>query len=251
MTRSLEAELRSEPFTLAMSSGFFGFFAHTGMMIALEERAIRPAAITGSSAGALVGGAVASGLTASALRDVLLSLDRRDFWDPITPRDWRRAGYLRGELFVAKLESLLPRARIEDCEVPLAISAFAIRQRQTVVLSRGPLASAIAASCAVPIMFAPVLREGVWLWDGGIRDRPGLAGTDAPRVLYHHLTSRSPWRTKSMLVPPSRDGLTTLAIDELPRSGPTKLALGPSIVARARDATHRALDGRHATTIVV
>ncbi len=70
--------LAEAPFGLGMSSGFFSFFAHTGMLTALVERGLRPAHLGGSSAGALVAGAFAAGVAPSALADVLLGLDRRD-----------------------------------------------------------------------------------------------------------------------------------------------------------------------------
>ena len=59
--------LAESPFSLAMSSGFFGFFAHTGMLAALEEAGVLPAEVAGSSAGALVAGLWASGIDAPAL----------------------------------------------------------------------------------------------------------------------------------------------------------------------------------------
>ena len=48
------------PFTLTLSAGFFGFYAHTGVLLALEERGHHPAKLTGSSAGALVAAAYAA-----------------------------------------------------------------------------------------------------------------------------------------------------------------------------------------------
>ena len=48
--------LREQPFTLALSAGFFGFFAHAGVLRALEEQELRPARVVGASAGALSGG---------------------------------------------------------------------------------------------------------------------------------------------------------------------------------------------------
>ena len=45
--------LGERPFSLAMSSGFFGFFAHTGVVEVLDEEGLRPARLYGASAGAL------------------------------------------------------------------------------------------------------------------------------------------------------------------------------------------------------
>ena len=59
--RTLRDWLAGKPFTLVMSSGFFGFFAHAGVVSVLEEQGLRPARIAGSSAGALVGAPLGRG----------------------------------------------------------------------------------------------------------------------------------------------------------------------------------------------
>ena len=74
--------LAEAPFGLAMSSGFFAFFAHTGMLAALRARGLAPAHVAGASAGALVGGAWAAGLEPQELAAELTALRRADFWDP-------------------------------------------------------------------------------------------------------------------------------------------------------------------------
>ena len=63
--------LEEQPFTLSMSSGFFSFFAHAGMLAALVDRGLKPAKLTGSSAGALVGGCYASGCSIDELKEQL------------------------------------------------------------------------------------------------------------------------------------------------------------------------------------
>jgi len=97
------------------------------------------------------------------------------------------------------------------------------------------------ASCAVPALFHPVWIDRRAYWDGGILDRPGLAGIPAgERVLFHHIASLSPWRTR--LSVPRRAGMITLVIDGLPRSGPFRLDAGRRALELAREATLRALD---------
>ena len=236
-SQTLREFLEAGPFALAMSSGFFGFFAHAGMLSVLEEAGLRPSRVTGSSAGALVGATWASGVDAQGLADELLGLERRDFWDP-----GFGVGLLRGRLFHERLERLLRAKSFEACRVPVAVSVFDIRTRTTHVIERGSLNVAVRASCAVPVLFHPVMIDGRPYFDGGILDRPGLFGMPAgeERVLFHHLTSRSPWRTKLEL--PRREGMITLAIEDLPRSGPFKLDAGRRAFHVAREATLRALD---------
>ena len=74
--------LRSAPFELVLSSGFFGFYAHAGVVAALEEQGLWPAAAGGSSAGAMIAGLWAAGLSAAQIREELFALNRVDFWDP-------------------------------------------------------------------------------------------------------------------------------------------------------------------------
>ncbi len=252
MQASLAEQLAARPFALALSSGFFGFFAHAGMMVAIEEAGLVPVRLAGSSAGALVAGLWAAGMPAAAMADELVALQRTDFWDPRPG-----LGLLRGELFLRRVERLLPAATFEACRAPVSISAFDVRARRTVVLSDGDLASAITASCAFPGLLQPVRRGGRLLSDGGILDRPGLVGLrDQPageQTLYHCLASRSPWRRRAspVLAAPDRADTVTLRILGLPRVNPFRLAAGRDALEAAREATRKALRAPGAAQIDV
>ncbi len=250
-TRTLREWLEQGPYTLALSSGFFGFFAHAGLLSVLEAEGLPPARFCGSSAGALVAGLSAAGLPATGIREALLVLRREDFWDPRPG-----LGLLRGARFRQKLEALLPVQTFAACPRPLAVSAWDPMARKTVVLREGPLAPAIQASGSVPILFQPVRLGGRWLLDGGVADRHGLAGAPplgapgqpAPRVLYHHIASRSPWRRAGSpaLQIPDRPGLVAVALHGLPRLGPFRLERGDEVLALAAEGTRAAL-GRPAS----
>ena len=229
--------LDERPFALAMSSGFFSFFAHTGMLGTLTDRGLSPTHVAGSSAGALVGGAWAAGLETHALADRLMSLRREDFWDPAPG-----AGLLAGRKLDRVLREMLPVATMRACRVPIRISAFEIRARRTEVFDNIDLVHAIRASCAVPGLFHPVRIGTRAYWDGGILDRDGLAGIPhGDRVLFHHIASRSPWRFGPEVIPRRAD-MVALVVDDLPRSGPFKLDAGRRALELAREATERALD---------
>jgi NTE family protein len=238
---TLRAWLAQGPFTLGLSSGFFGFFAHAGVVGVLEEEGLLPARVCGSSAGALVGGLLAAGVPARSIREELLALRRAHFWDP-----WPGPGLLRGRRFRARLEALLPVRAIEDCPRPLGLSAHDLLARRTAVLREGPLAAGIHASCALPFLFQPVWIRGRPYADGGISDRPGLAAfRDAPRLLYHHLASRSPWRRAGDpgLRVPALPGLRAVVIEGLPRPGPFRLEAGAEAMRIAAEGMRAALDG--------
>lgn len=248
MARSttLREWLAAEPFALAMSSGFFGFFAHCGVLSVLEEERLLPTRVAGSSAGALVTGVWASGIDATAIGAELRALRREHFWDPEPG-----AGLLRGRLFRERLEALLATDDLSRCRVPAAVSVYDLRTRRARVLDRGPLAPALHASCAVPFMFHPVRHDGGWLVDGGVADRPGLLGLEGEgRVFHHHLESRSPWRrfvarsarAAEVRAKERHRDLVTLVVDGLPRVTPFRLERGARAMDVARDAMKAALD---------
>jgi NTE family protein len=232
--------LAASPFSLALSSGFFGFFAHAGLVRALADAGLRPRALCGSSAGALVAGMWGAGMEPGEIEEELTRLRRADFWDPGVGM-----GLLRGRLLRRRLGDILPARTFEACPVPLAVSAHDVLRRRTRVVDSGSLAPAIHAACALPLLFHPVWLDGRPHVDGGVSDRAGLAGAPPGMpILHHHLVSRSPWRTASDPAPepPRRAGLVCLVVDGLPRSGPFRLDAGRAAMAIARSAAARGLD---------
>jgi NTE family protein len=241
--------LKQGPFSLAMSSGFFGFYAHCGFLSVLEEEGIRPVQLHGSSAGALIAGLWASGLPTATIRDVLFQLERRDFWDP-----GMGAGLLKGIRFEQILKEHLKVARIEECPIPLQVTAFDVNTRRSVSLHQGCLATALRASCAVPLLFHPVKMAGRRLLDGGIADRPGILGaSESERILYHHLVPSRFWRAAPSSCIPKRAGLQSVEIKGLPKLGPFRLAAGRDAYQQARQATQQLMSlpvGEHLSVTV-
>ena len=247
---SLADRLRTGPFELILSSGFFGFFAHAGVVQALEEASLTPALVGGSSAGALVAGLWGAGVPAAQIRDRLFALKRADFWDPdplLGLAGARGPGLLRGDRFERLLQEALDLVgvrRFADCRTPVRVVAFDVGTRRTVTLHDGLLVPAIRASCSVPGMFQPALIDRRRLLDGGIADRAGIAAaSDGARVLYHHLPTHSPWRrfTPSQNRVPARPRLHLLHEPALPRMSPFHLHRGPRAFDLARDMVLRAL----------
>ena len=236
-------------FALGLSSGFFGFYAHAGVLSALDANGLRASGFHGSSAGALISACAAAGLAADEIERILAELRRGDFWDPDLRLGLgrRRPGLLRGEKFASRLAAILPVSEFEACPARLEVSLFDVHTRRTRVVSAGAIVPAVVASCAVPIMFQPIAHEGSLYLDGGIRDRPGIAGHLAQGrrlpMLHHHLISRSPWRRRADpgLRPPRAPGIINLSIGGLVRVGPHRMARGPEAFAMAREATLLAL----------
>ncbi len=236
---TLHEWLAEAPYGLTLSAGFFGFFAHTGFAMALEDAGLEPERLSGSSAGAMVAGFWASGRRMSELERLFTGVRRGDFWDP-SPG----LGLLRGALFEALLERELGAANFESCARPLAVSTFDVMRRETNVVTEGPLARAIRASCTFPGLFHPVAIDGRPHIDGGVLDRSGLDGMPhGRRVLYHHLSTRSRVRRhiRRLSLYAARESMLTVVVNDLPRVGPFRLEAGPAAIATARRALEAAL----------
>jgi len=270
---TLAEYLSAYPFELVLSSGFFGFFAHTGVVLALEEAGLRPTQLGGSSAGALVAGLWAAGLPAATLRDELLGLSRASFWDvdplwglPFYLRSGRLRelaerlgvgrladessgpGLLRGHAFDYLVRGLLARVGVvdfADCPIRVRVAAFDLGSLRTEVLEEGDLALAIRASCCFPGMFQPVrIGERRYL-DGGIADRPGIStATPGARLLFHHLPAHSPWRkvVRTQNEVPSWPELHLLHEPSLPKLSPFRLEPGVQALQLAYEMTRRRLN---------
>src|SRR4051794_35000199 len=67
----------SDRVAVCLNSSFLGLYAHAGFMRGLEEIGVRPAALSGASAGALVAGFLAAGKTATETAEILAQPDLR------------------------------------------------------------------------------------------------------------------------------------------------------------------------------
>jgi predicted acylesterase/phospholipase RssA len=192
--QSLAGGLAGRRVGLALASGFFGFYHHVGVLRALVERGVRPVRVTGNSAGALVAALYAAGREPEGIRDELLAIRRRDFWDPHFPFGPDGFGLLAGHRFASRLSAVLPVHSFEACRVPVAVGAFDIDDGRVRHLGRGALIPAVLASCAVPYLFPPVRIDGRRLWDGGLGEKtplvPFLAAGDVDVVVVSYLPPR-------------------------------------------------------------
>jgi len=151
---------------LALSGGAARGIAHVGVLRALIENQIPIDFIAGTSAGSLVGGALASGMPLSEIEELGRSLRWRD----IGRMTMSRLGVQSNERLEQFLRSRLPITRFEDLPIPLAVVATDLQSGQAVVMrDHGDIPFAIRASCTIPGWYVPVVDEtGRQLVDGGL-----------------------------------------------------------------------------------
>jgi NTE family protein len=146
-------QLRFRRIGLALSGGSVRGLAHLGVVKVLSEAGIRPAVITGTSAGSLIGAMVAAGMEWSEIA----SLAQKTFWPKL----------LHGETLERFCAQHLP-ASFAGLKLPFAALATELPMKHAVAITEGGLATAISASCALRVVRRPVRREGKRLKDGGI-----------------------------------------------------------------------------------
>jgi predicted acylesterase/phospholipase RssA len=176
-------------YDLVLSSGYLAFARQAGFLSAVESCGVEVTGVCGTSSGALAGAMFAAGHTAREIARELC----RDL--PIThcrpnPLFWRGAMSL--DAMIAHLRTLLPPT-FADLDVPLGVGVL-LPDGSGGLLTQGPLPEAVAASCAIPYMFAPVNIGGVWYADGGMVDRTALGPWTklrGPRPALVHLVERS------------------------------------------------------------
>ncbi len=167
-------------FALALGGGGARGLAHIAVIEALDEMGVKPAAIAGTSIGALIGAAYAAGMRGKDIRRHVIRFahDRRETGrrllaaragtlSDLLSGALSQATQLDAEKFCAQF---LPDAVPEDfsaLEIPLIVMATDLHRRQEAAFSSGPLRAALAASIAFPGLFRPVSVDRRVLVDGG------------------------------------------------------------------------------------
>ncbi|HEX4408695.1 MAG TPA: patatin-like phospholipase family protein [Xanthobacteraceae bacterium] len=167
-------------FALALGSGAARGLAHIAVLEALDEMGVKPKVIAGTSIGALLGAAYASGLSGKDIRHHVLALAhgrgelRRRFIKAragsladIFSGGFSRAAQIDAEKACAQFLPENFPADFSELEIPLIVMATDLHSRQEAPLSSGPLHPALAASIAIPGVFLPVVIDGRVLIDGG------------------------------------------------------------------------------------
>lgn len=151
---------------LALSGGGVWGGAHLGVLEVLSEAKLAPQFIAGTSCGAIAGAFHAAGVP---LEKALAFADQLR-WRSLRMLGLPRLGFFQPGEMEKFLQQTLGELRIEELGIPMAIVATELRTARPVVFREGPLAHALSASSAIPVVFSPVMDGGSVLVDGGLTD---------------------------------------------------------------------------------
>jgi NTE family protein len=171
---------------VALGGGFARGIAHVGVLRALEENEIPIDFIAGTSVGALIAAAYASG---TSLDDMARQASLTRF------RDFGRWTLSRmGMASNDRLQDFLSRMStahfFHEMRIPLAIVATDLLKGESVHFTTGEVGPALRASCAYPGLFLPVEYRGHFLVDGFLTEQvpaPALRKMGAEVIISVHL----------------------------------------------------------------
>ncbi len=147
---------------LCLGGGGARGFAHIGAIKAFEEAGVSFNTVVGTSVGSLVGALYCAGIDAETMIRYADTVQMRDVYNGIviTPNDPAKIGKLVSNLIGTKDIVNLGKKFV-------AVAVDLVTAKQT-VLTEGNVANAVSASCAVPILYKPVIMGGKHLCDGGL-----------------------------------------------------------------------------------
>lgn len=191
---------------LVMSGGGAKGAAHIGVIKALEENGIPIDYITGTSIGAIIGSLYAMGYTPEEMLELLLS-DEFTYWQTGTVQEKYayyftesvptpdfasfsidmtdslqiRASFLPQSLvnpiqmnqaFMGLFAQSTAKAgwNFDNLFVPFRCVASDVYRKKAIVFKNGDLGDAVRASMSFPLVFQPIWKDSVPLFDGGIYD---------------------------------------------------------------------------------
>ena len=190
-------KLTGEKVGLALGGGGVRGFSHIGVLKVLEEEGVDIDLIVGTSAGALIGGAYASGQSSqeiqskiddyirspefedSTLKSIGLtfSSENKNYFKKtknfVMNRFWFVKAFFKPSVlpsgdFQSLINYFIPDIGISETKIPFRTVSTDLITGRKIVFSEGSLRQAVLASCSVPGAVEPV-RHGEWvLADGGI-----------------------------------------------------------------------------------
>ncbi|OJV35995.1 MAG: phospholipase [Bacteroidales bacterium 36-12] len=149
---------------LALSGGGIRGISHAGALLAMEEFNIKPAIISGVSAGSIVGALYADGYKPIEIAKMFEDIRFRR----MTKLDVPAGGFFSIAPFGRFLGKKLRAKNFEDLNIPLKIVASNFDTGIPETFSEGSLLKPIIASCSIPVLFVPQKIKNNHYVDGGL-----------------------------------------------------------------------------------
>ncbi len=163
--------------TAVLSGGGARAAAHLGALEVLAQNGIIPTRFVGTSMGAVIAAGLAAGLSVAEVHRRLSRIRKDDvakFDRTALIKGVFSPSLLKGPRLRETLGTLLPVKHFAELKLPLSVTAADLDTGELIVFGQGglmdvPLADALYASCALPVLYPAAELIGRRLADGGLR----------------------------------------------------------------------------------
>lgn len=152
---------------LALGGGGARGLAHIGFLKILDDLEIKPAMISGTSMGALIGAMYCSGMTGNDIEAFYKSISIIELGRLLDLAIPAVHGLAKGDRIKKLLEKEIGLTTFEELQIPLKIVATDYWNKKEIVLNHGNLVKAVRSSISVPGILEPVQHLNKTLTDGG------------------------------------------------------------------------------------
>lgn len=157
--------MRRPKLGIALGSGSARGWAHIGVLLALTEEDIVVDYVAGCSMGAMVGAAFAAGRI-DQLQTWALALDWKRVVGLLDVGLW--GGVFKGDRLIKMFQGQFVECQFSELPMPFAAVATDLATGNELWLREGRVCDAVRASCTIPGLFRPVLRDGRYVVDGSV-----------------------------------------------------------------------------------
>lgn len=156
-------------FGLALSGGGARGFAHIGLLKVLDREHIKPSFLSGTSMGAVIAAAYASGMSGKEIQEEALKYSHTANLVKMVHLTPPFRGLVNQTKVKEYMTRLIPSGMLfSELRIPLSVCATDLVQSRGIAISEGSVLTAVMASSSIPGIFPPIDIPPMRLVDGGV-----------------------------------------------------------------------------------
>ncbi|GEM_PF-4962626 len=160
----MEKNISVSKIALALSGGFLRAIASIGVLQEFNQHNIKLAALSGSSSGALVAAAYATGKLGK-LTEIILALKNPSDIFVIRPD---REAIFSNDKIISLLYDLFADFDFADLDLKLFIQTCDLTEKKEIYIQSGLIREAVQAAMVIPGVFVPLKKNNKILIDGAL-----------------------------------------------------------------------------------
>ncbi|OYT10761.1 MAG: hypothetical protein B6I18_07380 [Bacteroidetes bacterium 4572_112] len=149
---------------LVLSGGGARGAIHVGILQAFDDYKIEINAISGTSAGAIIGALYCAGVKPIVIQEIMVTKSYKDLFH----FSLHKKGFMDMSKLAIVLKEFIKDDSFESLKIPMHVCASNVDAGGFRIFNSGTLFDKVAASASVPIVFEPILIDGEHYIDGGL-----------------------------------------------------------------------------------